>query len=139
MPCFQTTRPPCSQNGGPRPCGDMTHCFRLNKDGCHAKQRLPFRKQAERGPPGRECAHFLVWQMREEPPAKRRRVAEGSWREGRGMNEGQKTQGAAGKEAWARNLTPGKVCTPTLAPSRPRLILARRKRQALWSSTVERG
>jgi len=77
--------------------------------------------------------------MREESPAKRRRAAKGSWREGKRSKRRADPQGAAGKEARARKLTPGKSCAPTLAPTRPRLILAQQKHQAHWSSTVERG
>lgn len=77
------------------------------------------------------------WERRPQPKGGGRQREAG--KEGERSKWRADPQGAAGKEARARNLGPGKSCTPTFAPTRPRLILAQQKRQAHWSSTVEWG
>lgn len=67
----------------------QTHCFLLDKAGCHAKQRLSFHKQVKTAPPERGCAHFLAWRMGEELTSQRRRAAEGKPERAGGVNKGQ--------------------------------------------------
>lgn len=82
----------------------MTHCFLLDKAGCHAKQRLSFHKPAQTAPPERECAQFLAWQMREELTSQKEEGSKGkAWGRTRGVNEVWVPRESLGKEARAKD------------------------------------